>query len=182
MKLTITITIITFLLSINFALYGQTINNKKNTPQFFPLKVGNYWVYSYSNHPGKIDTIKITKKKILGLDTAYFYNSNLWLERNDTIYEFQSQRIGYSFPTIQYFPSDKETEFGAMMGGDVLGLRTVKKLEGSYKVNGKEYFDCYEFKGKSENGFYHIVISRGIGIIESGMHNRIRTLIDYKIE
>jgi hypothetical protein len=182
MKLNTTITIITFLLSINFALYGQTINNKKNISQFFPLKVGNYWVYSYSNYPDKIDTIKITNKKIMGLDTAYIYNSNLWLERNDTIYEFQSQRNGYTFPTIQYFPSDKETEYGAMIGGDVLGLRTVKKLEGSYKVNGKEYFNCYEFKGKSENGFYYIIISQGIGIIETRIHDRIRSLIEYKIE
>jgi hypothetical protein len=69
-----------------------------------------------------------------------------------------------------------------MMGGDVLVHRTVEKLEGSYKVNGKEYFNCYEFKSKSENGFYYEIISRGIGIIESRMNDRIRSLIAYKIK
>jgi hypothetical protein len=182
MKLNIPVAIISFLLSINFALSGQTINNKQNSSQFFPLKLGNYWVYSYSNHPGKIDTIKITKNKILGLDTAYYYNSYLWFERNDTVYEFQSQRSGYSFPTIQFFPSEKETEFGAMMGGEQLIPRTVEKLEGSYKVNGKDFYNCYIFKTKSENGFYYDIISRGIGLIESGGNGRHVSLIDYKVE
>jgi hypothetical protein len=182
MKLNSAITIIACLLSINISLYGQTKDNKKISSQFFPLKVGNYWVYSYSNHPGKIDTIKITKKKILNPDTAFFYNDYLWLERNDTVYEFQSQRSGYSFPTIQFFPSEKETEFGAMMGGDVLIPRTVEKLEGPYKVNGKEYFNCYIFKTKSENGFYYDIISRGVGIIESGRDDRHSSLIDSKVE
>ena len=68
------------------------------------------------------------------------------------------------------------------MGGDALIPRTVEKLEGSYKVNGKEYFNCYIFKTKSEHGFYYVIISRGIGIIESGMNDRHTSLIDYKVE
>jgi hypothetical protein len=150
--------------------------------QFIPLKIGNYWVYSSTDHLGKSDTVKITKTKIIGKDTAYNYNGNFFLERNDTIYDFQSQWNGFEFPTIQYFPSDEEREFSISIGGDVLSRRKVKKLENPYRVKGKEYNNCYKFTERIENGDAYTIISYGIGIIEISSPGKIIMLTDYKIE
>jgi hypothetical protein len=161
-------------------LNGQNINNRSS--QFIPLEIGNYWVYSSSEYPHRSDTIKITREKIIGSETGYYYNGNLWLERNDTLFEFQSQRNGYEFPTVQYFPSDKTITYQIVVGGDVLSHRTVTKLRSSYKVKGKEYKNCYEFTQKMDGGNEVIIISYGIGIIEIRTPYRTTYLIDHKIK
>jgi hypothetical protein len=178
MKINLLLIIISFI-SFHFALSGQT--NSKKASQFIPLKVGNYWVYATSGNQ-KPDTIKISKKKIIGTDTAYYYNGNFWMEKNDTVYEFQSQRNGYEFPTEQYFPSDKKIEYGILIGGDAYSPRTVEKIKGTYKVNGKEYPNCYEFSEKIDGGYAITIISKGIGIIEIKTPDRVVSLLEYKID
>ena len=175
MKLNLNIFIIILLLNIHFALFAQTT-------QFIPLKVGNYWVYSNSDHPNKLDTVKVSDKEIVGSDTAYHYNGNLWMERNDTAFTFQSQRNGSSFPCIEYFPSDKSITYNIMIGGDVLGYRSVRKIEGEYKSSGVKYSNCYEYKQMHEDGYGYVIISAGIGIIESHNAKQIVTLVGYHIK
>lgn len=158
---------------LNLILSGQT----KDTPHFIPLKVGNYWIYSNSKSPYKYDTIKITEIKIIGSDTTYNYNGNLWMEKNDTIYEFQSAWTGDFFPTIAYFPSEKEVEYNISIGGDGMAQRTVTKIEGIYMSGGKSYTDCYKYKSNFSGGY--IIISSGIGIIEYTSNGGISGLVEY---
>jgi hypothetical protein len=182
MRFTIRTAHITLLLCIPFALFAQTKNPSKSGSQFIPLKVGNYWVYSSSRHPDKKDTVKVTGKKVIGSDTAFVIGETLWMERNDTIYDFQTQRTRVSFPCPQYFPSEEEKEYGIMYWGDAAGFRIVRKLEDPYTVNGKEYFNCYEFKTKIQSGFSYTTISYGIGIIETKSPNVTTSLIDFKVD
>jgi hypothetical protein len=171
---------------------GYSQESVKNHTQFIPYSVGNYWVYESDNDSNKIDTVKITGVKIINGDTAYQFNNRGYMrERNDTICSYQSQWSSGLFPCLEFFPSEKETQFRIMIGGDVSRGRTVIKINGSYLVNGKEYFNCYKFSQLLE-GPIDIIISYGIGIIatehnffniytkEYTLHEKL--LIDYKIQ
>ncbi|MDQ3047352.1 MAG: hypothetical protein M3R27_07370 [Bacteroidota bacterium] len=180
MKTILSISICVLFLGIPFTSVGQSTSI--SSTQLIPLTIGNYWVYSNSDDAEKFDTVKITRTKIIRTDTGYYYNGNLWLERNDSVYEFQSQRSGSIFPTLQYFSSDKPVEYGIVIGGDVLSRRSVTKLKAPYTVKGKEYLNCYEFAERREKGYVFTIISKGIGIIEIRSPERTRSLTEYKIE
>ncbi len=167
-------------IGIHFTLQAQTTSGNKKIKSLLPLKLGNYWVYSSTGEPDKKDTIKITKNKIAGRDTAYYFKHSLLMEKNDTIFEFQSQRMGTEKATVQYFPSVNELDYGVVVGGDSWGGRSVKKLKDPYIVNGKAYADCYEFRDKFANRT--TVFSRGIGIIEMKIADQTISLIEYKIK
>jgi hypothetical protein len=152
--------------------------NPKENSQLIPLKVGNYWVYSYSDQPNKPDTIIITKRKIIGSDTAYYYSGKLLMERNDTIYELNESE----YPAVEYFPSDEETDYKIVSGTNITVRRTVTKLEKAYKVKGKLYSNCYQFVERMGNGFSYTIISMGIGIIEIETPYQIISLINYKVK
>ena len=183
MKVILNIFIIALLVSINFAI-GQTTNIIKDNSQFFPMNVGNYWVYSNSHYPNRnIDTIKITKKETIGSDIGYLYNMGFLMERNDSVFQFQNKRNGTLYISLLYFPSDKLIRYALLYAGDTLCWRTMTKLKDSYKVKGKEYFNCYKFTQVFQGNDESIIISRGIGIIEFKLAKKEdRLLIDYKIE
>src|SRR3569832_78144 len=127
-----------FFLFIAFPIVSFSQKTTKTaTESFIPLKIGNYWVYSSSIPSDKLDTVKITKERTVELGKGYYINNQLWVEKNDSVYIFQSGRGGTEFPTLQYFPSERETSFGAIIGGDVRVQRTVTKINGTYTVNGK---------------------------------------------
>jgi hypothetical protein len=156
--------ILFFVLCAGFSVQGQTIVDKAGHIPLIPLKVGNYWIYSNSNHLDKNDTIRVIRTKEVGLYTAYVFDGELVMESGDTIYNFQYGQIRDSppFRCREYCPSEKENTYNIVIGGDMLGHRSVTKIYGLYKVNNKEYRDCYEFN----DGMKRVVISRGIGIIE----------------
>lgn len=90
-----------------FVILNLSSQTKNKTP-FIPMKLGNYWVYSNSSFPNNLDTIKITDKKVFGTDTAYGFKGTFMMEKNDTIYRFQSSWGSGLFPVIQYFPTKKK--------------------------------------------------------------------------
>ncbi len=154
--------------------HGQRID----ATQFFPLKVGNYWVYEDLYHTSKPDTVRITETKMEHGYTAY--NSGKWLYAavGDSIYDFQSERSGYRFPVKQFFPSDTLKQYSVFIGGDVISSKTVSKIEGAYQCGAKKYFNCYQFEGNNER----VVIARGVGIIERKTSKHFFCLVDYKLE
>jgi hypothetical protein len=80
MKLTSFILII-FLIYNNSNVCGQNVSRKDSS--FFPLALGNYWIYSNTYKQGA-DTEKIVAIKTLSGITAFEFNSGYKLmERND---------------------------------------------------------------------------------------------------
>ena len=168
------------LILVSNTLVGQT--NKK-TSSFIPLKTGNYWVYALSDDPNKLDTVKITETKIVNdTDTGYYYDGNLWVVKNDSVFQYQSHRGGTEFRTLQYFPSKSSKIYKVVVQGDILGQRKVSKLKKPYVVKGKKYTNCYRFTQVTPNADEVITISKGIGIIEIKNSTRTRSLVSYKIQ
>jgi hypothetical protein len=168
-----------FFLANNFMLLAQVTRNNTKSNALLPLKIGDYWVYSSSQSPAKYDTVMITQKKIIGSDTAYYFNSALMMIKNDTVFEFQPQRNGIEKASVQYFSSETEVNYRILVGGDAWAGRSVRKLKEPYKIKGKEYTNCYEFKDMLYNKV--TVFSKGIGIIEMKYPDQIISLVDYKI-
>lgn len=162
-----------------FTISGQT---QKPMRYFIPMNVGNYWVYS-SDKEKKLDTIKIIKTKVIGRDMAYVYNTSAsWMERNDSVFLFQSQRTQSEFPCLEYFPYEGYLEYPIIIGGDSGGRRSVEKLKKAYVVNGKPYSDCYKFEDHQADGNKTVIISKGVGIIEISDPTRKLTLVDYYVQ
>jgi hypothetical protein len=158
----------------------ETTAQTQKRVQLIPLAIGNYWIYSTSSKSQPFDTLIIIGTRIINNDTAFeFNNGELMLDRIDSIYNYQSERIGIPFKCFQYFPFDKRTEYVIVVGGDVLNRRTASKIKGSYKLNGKEYSNCYEFKDSWESDI--TTICRGIGILKYERKGYVRTLVDYHV-
>jgi hypothetical protein len=168
------------LLASSFVLRAQVEKNNKKNSSLLPLKKGNYWIYASSQSPDKRDTIKITKAKIVGIDTAYYYNQALLMVKNDTVFEIQPQLNGSGTTMVEYFSSDTDMNYRILVGGDAWAGRSVKKLKEPYKVNGKEYVNCYEFTDKLFSK--STVFSKGVGIIEMRYSDQTISLIEYKIK
>ena len=169
-----TILLTVFFVSFSIKGFGQTKH-----VQLIPLAVGNYWIYSTSNKFHPLDTIKIIGTRVIDGDTAYVFNNHeMMFERNDSIYNFQTQRIGIPFKCLEYFPSEKYLEYTIVIGGDVLGRRTVSKIKRPYKLNGKEYSNCFKFSSLDN----HQIICMGVGILRSETNTVIRTLIEYQVK
>ncbi len=168
---------ICFVIGMLQIFFIKTISSQST--EFYPLNVGNYWVYSNSGS-NTIDTLKIIKAETYNMDTVYiFSNGQKLLAHGDTIFEMQSQRPRVEFPALQFYPAD-EGRFSHLIGGDVISVRVVRKLkEGKCKVGAVSYSSCYEF-----SGIQIITISRGVGVIE--VFNRepysLRTLVSYHLE
>lgn len=155
---------------------------KKPMRYFIPMQVGNYWIYS-SDKDTKLDTVKIVGTKAVNENTAYVYSDNSsWMERNDSVFRFQSQRRGIEFPCLEYFPYDGYREYQIIIGGDVMGRRSVEKLKKPYVINGKPYSDCYKFEDGQTDGNETVIISKGVGIIEISGPTRKLQLVDYKTQ
>lgn len=160
---------------------SSSAQSKKPMRHFIPMNVGNYWVYS-SDKERKLDTIKIVEKKQIGTDQAYVYsNGASWMERNDSVFSFQSQRTGFQFPCLEYFPYEGSLEYQIIIGGDALGRRRVEKLKNDYVVNNKPYSDCYKFEDLQHDN-ETVIISKGIGIIEIIGPTRRLTLVEYNVQ
>lgn len=146
--------------------FQSTCQPNKAKGSFIPMKVGNYWVYA-SDKQNKLDTVKIVEKIMIGSDSAYVYNTGAhWMEKNDSVYLFQTQRTRIEFPTLQYFPHEQYLEYSVIIGGDILGKRNVDKLKKPCAINGKTYTGCYQFEDTSRDGKKTVIISKGVGIIE----------------
>jgi hypothetical protein len=171
--------LILFFLASQLLVFAQVTKNNVRNTSLLPLKMGNYWVYS-SSQADKKDTIKIIKTKIIGSDTAYYFKQSLMLVKNDTVFEFQLYGNGNPVPSVQYFPAEVDMNYTILVGGDAVAGRSVKKLKAPYKVNGKEYLDCYEFSDKLFNKT--TIFARGVGIIEMRYPDQIISLIDYRIK
>lgn len=170
--------LILLFLAIGFKIPAQVKKVTGNT-SLLPLKMGNYWVYTSSQSPEKRDTVEITRNKVVGMDTAYYFNNTLMMVKNDTVFEFQPQRNGTGLPSVQYFPSETDANYPILVGGDAWAGRSVKKIKQPYKVKGKEYNNCYEFRDVIYNK--STVFSKGIGIIEMRYPDQTISLVEYKI-
>ncbi len=165
--------LVLFLLAVTFTTKGQSVFTKKDTTQFFPLKVGNYWVFTDLYHTSKPDTIRIKDvKTICGL-TAYGYGGWFLAQVNDTVFDFQSQRSQFQFSVKQFFPIVDDTQYSVMFGGDVMIHRYATRKEGLYRG----YSNCYEY----DDGMEVIVICEGIGIIERRNSKHHFVLTSYKL-
>jgi hypothetical protein len=157
---------------------------KKAGLALLPLKKGNYWIYANAAHPEKKDTVFVTGLELIGKDTVYLYGGKPMMERGDTVFEFQSQRRGNAFPTVQYVPSARTQTYSILIGGDAKGERKVTKLEEPYKSHVKLYHHCFKF----EDGLETLIFSKGIGVIEqskpgaTGTQPEHRYLIGYKVQ
>src|ERR1041385_3301091 len=97
----------------------DSIAQKQKETMLIPLAIGNYWIYSTNNTLHPFDTLRIVGTKIIDGDTAFLYNDGeLIFERNDSFYDYQTQRIGSTFKCFQYFPSDKKLDYSISVGGD----------------------------------------------------------------
>jgi hypothetical protein len=170
---------IIFFLVIHLLTLAQLPKSNVRNSSLLPLKKGNYWVYSSSQAPDKRDTIKITRTKIIGSDTCYYFKQSLMLVKHDTVFEFQLQGNGNAVASVQYFPAEVDMNFTIPVGGDAMAGRSVKKLKIPYKVNGKEYLNCYEFSDKLFNKT--TIFATGVGIIEMRYPDQIISLVGYKI-
>jgi hypothetical protein len=158
----------------------ETSAQTEKREQLIPLAIGNYWIYSTSSKSQPLDTLIIIGTRIINGDTAFeFNNGELMLDRNDSVYNYQSERIGIPFKCFLYFPFDKRTEYVIVVGGDVLNRRTASKIKGSYKLNGKEYSNCYQFEDSWESEI--TTICRGVGILKFERKGYVRTLVEYKL-
>jgi hypothetical protein len=169
---------IIFFLASQLLFFAQTPKSNTRNSSLLPLKIGNYWVYSSSQAPDKKDTIKITRNRIIGSDTCYYFKQSLMLVKNDTVFEFQLQGNGNPVVSIQYFPA-VDMNYTILVGGDAIAGRSVKRLKAPYKVNGKEYLNCYEFSDKLFNKT--TIFAAGVGIIEMRYPDQTIFLVGYKI-
>lgn len=142
-------------------------SRQKFSSAFFPLAVGNYWVYQSVAEPTLSDTVKVIRQKKINEELVFeLSDGQLLFEKNDTVYAMQAQRSGYLFPTIQYFPSEKQLTYDVVVGGDVVSSRTVSKPVTRCRVLNHDYNDCYRYEQSGEYGRDFHIISRGIGFIE----------------
>lgn len=170
---------IIFFLTSQLTLFAQLPKSDAQNTSLLPLKIGNYWVYVSSQAPDKKDTIKIVKTKIIGSDTCYYFKQSLMLVKNDTVFEFQLQGNGNPVASVQYFPA-VDMKYTILVGGDAIAGRSVKKLKAPYKVNGKEYQNCYEFSDKLFNKT--TIFAAGVGIIEMRYPDQTISLVAYKVK
>jgi len=153
------------------------------TGAFFPLTVGNYWIYSNKNAPDEPETLRVTGTRTFEGNTVYeLSNSLLFYEKNDTVYGIQLQRGG-TFSHPQYFPVDKSTEYQFMIGGDVVTTRSAMKIDRPYKVLDMEYKNCYRYEQAGRPGEKNYdIIAHGIGFVEMNNEGRHLLLKEYHLE
>lgn len=168
------------ILLVSNCMIAQVTKNSKKKTSILPLAMGNYWVYSSSQSPDKLDTVRVIKNKIVGTDTGYYFNQAVLMVKNDTIFELQSERNGHAVTSVQYFPSDTDVNYKIVVGGDAWTGRSVKKITGPYKVNGKEYAECYAFTDKLFGKT--TIMARGVGVIEMKYPDQTVSLVKYKIK
>ncbi len=184
--LELTMTRINYLFALIIILLSAASNGQKMQAKhkpLFPLAVGNYWIYTDSKHPDKPDTVRITMERMIGTDTAFTDNHGMTLtEKNDSVFTYDETELQARYKELLYFPAQKETQFSRLVGGDLLFSVTACRIDGPYKVNGKEYFDCYKFTTPHYDEKYVVIISRGIGIIETEESGIKRSLKEYKVE
>jgi len=158
----------------------ETTAQSEKRVQLIPLAIGNYWIYSTSSKYHPFDTLIIIGTRIIDGDTVFVYNNGqLIFERNDSVFEFQYQNAEFPFKCFEYFPFDKRTDYGIIVGGDAYSIRSASRIKRLYKLNGKEYSNCYYF----EDGWTSAttIICRGIGILKSELNNYGRTLVEYHV-
>jgi hypothetical protein len=115
-----------------------------------PLSVGNTWIYRDSVvEDGKLvsvsnDTLRIEKKSSFeNSDTYLFSDGKEIMQRGDTLFQIVSQRGGYKFPTMIFYPSETASSFNYAFGGDVVMQRTVSRLPACRK-NDFNISRCYK--------------------------------------
>jgi len=158
---------------------------------FFPLGVGNYWIYRDSLfEDGHLSTVTIDTLRVdseitwKGRKTFMLSDNRQWYESGDTVYQLGFQRTGVQFPTAIMMPSDTPSTFNFIFGGDVVMTATVTKIVCSdSKWNASS---CYKI---SDNCGAYLVEAYGIGIIRqllkpcSSAHQQYttRTLMDFHL-
>jgi len=165
--------------TVGFNTFAQT----EKHIAFIPLAIGNYWIYSTTSKSHPFDTLRIVGIKVIDGDSAFLFdNGSLMFERNDSVFDYQSQWESGLFKCFQYFPSDKELYYSIFVGGDVIIGRAVSKIQGQYKLNGIEYSNCYKFLDGYQGVSNNEIICRGIGIIRTEREDGyVRTLVEYKV-
>lgn len=138
-----------------------------NGNSLLPLKVGNEWIYRDSVvEEGKlvsvvVDTLLIEKTSSFENSTTYLFSDGKEImQRGDTLFQIVSQRGGYKFPTMLFYPSETESSFNYAFGGDVVIQRTVNRLS-ACKKNDFNISRCYKV---SDSCSGEILFGYGVGI------------------
>ncbi|MBK9729953.1 MAG: hypothetical protein IPO83_01485 [Chitinophagaceae bacterium] len=157
-----------------------------------PLSMGNYWVYRDSVFTdGQLTTVSNDTDKIVstedwnGKTTYVFADGKEWFQSGDTIYQLGRQRTGFKFPSPVMMPTEKESNFNYVFGGDVVIQKTIVKLLSCNDAKWKSS-TCYKISDSCEG---YQIVAYGIGIIRektsecfSGKNNySTRTLIDMQV-
>jgi len=142
-------------------------SNSSKESGVLPLAVGNEWIYLDSvTEDGKLvsvspDTLRIERTSSLENKTTYIFNDGKeMMVRGDTLFQLAMQRGGAKFPTTVFYPSESESSYNYMFGGDVAVQRTVSRMSGCPK-NAWNGSKCYRVTDSCHG---EIIFIYGIGI------------------
>ena len=135
---------------------------------FFPLEVGNKYIYSIRSGYKKrnfigYDTVTVLNKSIEeGYAVFKLSNKIVYYLKNDTVFSLnQLEFRGHDY-NLLYFPS-KKSSFPVLNGS--CGFNFIESsFIPLYKHDKKSYMNCYKFYFPRENKV--VIIAQGIGIIE----------------
>jgi hypothetical protein len=164
--------------------------------QFFPISIGNRWVYQDSTWWG--DSISVNYDTISIIDTLLIENE-IWYEKrsyqgvsgfpfgtavyssNDTVYSFY--QIWYDYgKTKEFFPPSIDPLTYYIKVHDALSvIRTASQYEGTIETAAGIFTNPALFTDDLDNG-RTIFIAPGIGPIKTTLFGRISTQPDKKIE
>ncbi|MBC7695597.1 MAG: hypothetical protein H7141_09145 [Burkholderiales bacterium] len=164
------IKVIIFFVFFTRFVFGQKSDTiiKPIKKEFFPLAVGNKYIYSIKS--------KNKKNNISGYDTVIVLNKSLekgykiFNLNNGIVYYLKNDSVFYrnpmEFQNHTYKPLYFETKdsYYPFFHGSCAVTRVETSFMASYKQDQKKYVNCYKFYFPSENKV--VIVARGIGIIE----------------
>jgi hypothetical protein len=169
-----------------FLLCGQASPFREiGTAPFFPMKVGNIYVYANmgglrSNKIVSIDTIVVTHAEDHGRFTRFHMSDKSCydLDRGIVVMEV-STMTGDRFNNILFCPVARDTVLDISDGCAIWAHVRARRLD-SHRVGGIVYRNCYEYIFDSENDGYY-VIAHGVGIVERVWNRKRSILLNYAI-
>lgn len=176
MKIIITLFLV-FILNSLQSQEQQIIEPIKNV--FFPLEVGNIYVYEVRNRKKVLcyDSTTIVRKFDADNFKGFtFYNKGTYFVKGDSIYikypHEQKQSFGYN---LLYYPTYKDSEY-PYFEGDCTHFQVYSSYLKTYKIGNKIYKNCFKFSFNKDRPNV-VIIAYGIGIIQTIENGEFRNLI-----
>lgn len=178
--------IIFIILFISLAPILSSAQKKNSTPasirkDFFPLEVGNSYIYAIKSVNKKkktigYDTVIVTNKSVEeGYNVFKLNNGTVYFVKSDTVFSINFlESRGHNYNPL-YFPT-KNSKHSMWMGS--CGIKWVETTYlPSYKIGNKTYLNCYKFSEQKV-----IIIAAGIGIIQTLYNGEIRELVSVELK